>query len=127
MGSAYAYDTKAGKRWEARYRKPDGKTARKGGFLRKRDAEAYIAEVEVSKSAGTYIAPSDAHATIAALGVDWLVAHEAAVKPSTYHSDGARGGSTSSRDGEPDESVRFGTLRSPHGSPSSPRPSRRRR
>ena len=87
MGSAYAYDTKAGKRWEARYRKPDGKTARKGGFLRKRDAEAYIAEVEVSKSAGTYIAPSDAHATIAALGVDWLVAHEAAVKPSTYHSD----------------------------------------
>lgn len=89
MGSAYAYayDTKAGRRWEARYRKPDGKTARKGGFLRKRDAEAYIAEVEVSKSAGTYIAPSDAHATVAALGVDWLVAHEAAVKPSTYHSD----------------------------------------
>lgn len=87
MGSAYAYDTKAGKRWEARYRKPDGKTARKGGFLRKRDAEAYIAEVEVAKSAGTYIAPSDAHATVAVLGMDWLVAHEAAVKPSTYHSD----------------------------------------
>lgn len=52
MGSAYSYDTKAGRRWEARYRKPDGKTARKGGFLRKRDAEAYIAEIEVSKSAG---------------------------------------------------------------------------
>ena len=83
MGSAYAYDTKAGKRWEARYRKPDGKTARKGGFLRKRDAEAYIAEAEVSKPAGPYTAPSDAHATIAALGDDWLVAHEAAVKPST--------------------------------------------
>ncbi|MBS1906189.1 MAG: site-specific integrase [Actinobacteria bacterium] len=87
MGSAYSYDTKAGRRWEARYRKPDGKTARKGGFLRKRDAEAYIAEVEVSKGAGTYIAPSDAHATIEALGKAWLAAHKAAVKPSTYHSD----------------------------------------
>ncbi|MCW4458791.1 site-specific integrase [Microbacterium sp. MPKO10] len=87
MGSAYSYDTKSGKRWEARYRKPDGKTARKGGFARKRDAEAYIASVEVSKLQGSYIAPSDAQATIGALGADWLAAHKTAVKPSTYHSD----------------------------------------
>ena len=87
MGSAYAYDTKAGRRWEARYRRPDGKTARKGGFARKRDAEAYIDEVEVAKRSGTYLAPSDGAATVGKLGAEWLEAHEAAVKPSTFHSD----------------------------------------
>jgi integrase len=87
MGSAYAYETQAGKRWEARYRKPDGKTARKGGFMRKRDAEAYITTVESSKLQGSYLAPSDAQVTIGALGVQWLVRHRTAVKPSTFHSD----------------------------------------
>lgn len=87
MGSTYAYDTKAGRRWEARYRRPDGKTARKGGFLRKRDAEAYIDEVEVAKRSGTYLAPSDGAATVGKLGTEWLEAHEIAVKPSTFHSD----------------------------------------
>ena len=87
MGSAYAYETQAGKRWEARYRKPDGKTARKGGFMRKRDAEAYITTVESSKLQGSYLAPSDAQVTIEALGVQWLVTHRTAVKPSTFHSD----------------------------------------
>lgn len=87
MGSVYAYETQAGKRWEARYRKPDGKTARKGGFRIKREAEAYIAEVEVSKNSGTYIAPGEAQIRVEALGVGWLVAHAVAVKPSTFHSD----------------------------------------
>ncbi|MEU4014894.1 tyrosine-type recombinase/integrase [Microbacterium sp. NPDC028030] len=87
MGSAYAYDTQAGKRWEARYRKPDGKTARKGGFLRKRDAEAYITTVESAKLQGAYIAPGESRITVGELGAQWLVAHEAAVKPSTFHSD----------------------------------------
>jgi hypothetical protein len=48
MGSVYPYETKNGKLWEARYRKPDNKTARKGGFRLKREAEAYLATVEVS-------------------------------------------------------------------------------
>lgn len=87
MGSAHSYDTKAGKRWEARYRRPDGRPARKGAFLRKRDAEAYLATVEVSKLNGAYISPSDAQATITQLSKDWLAAHQAAVKPSTFHSD----------------------------------------
>jgi integrase len=87
MGSAYAYETQAGKRWEARYRKPDGKTARKGGFMRKRDAEAYITTVESSKLQGSYLAPSDAQVTIGVLGVQWLVSHRTAVKASTFHSD----------------------------------------
>lgn len=87
MGSAYSYDTQSGKRWEARYRRPDGRSARKGGFLRKRDAEAYITTVESSKLQGSYIAPGDAQVTVGALGADWLEVHRAAVKPSTFHSD----------------------------------------
>lgn len=87
IGSAYAYETQAGKRWEARYRKPDGRTARKGGFMRKRDAEAYITTVESSKLQGSYIAPGDSQVTIGTLGVEWLARHRSAVKPSTFHSD----------------------------------------
>jgi len=87
MGSTYAYETQDGKRWEARYRKPDGKTARKAGFKRKRDAEAYLTTVESSKLQGSYIAPGDAQITVGALGVEWLITHRAAVKPSTFHSD----------------------------------------
>ena len=87
MGSAYSYDTKNGKRWEARYRKPDGKTARKGGFVRKRDAEAYITSVESAKLQGAYIAPGESRVTVGELGTSWLTAHAIAVKPSTFHSD----------------------------------------
>lgn len=54
MGGAYSYDTKNGTRGEARYRKPDGKTARKGGFTRERDAEACITSVESAKLQGAY-------------------------------------------------------------------------
>lgn len=92
MGSVHAYETQAGKRYEARYRKPDNKTARKGGFRLKREAEAYLATVEVSKLTGTYIAPGDSQATVDMLGGSWIKAHAARVeastlKPSTYHSD----------------------------------------
>lgn len=87
MGSAYPYDTEAGKRWEARYRRPDGKTARKAGFMRKRDAEDFITTVETSKLQGSYLSPSDARITIGDLGIQWLVSHQTAVKPSTFHSD----------------------------------------
>lgn len=87
MGSAYSYDTKAGKRWEARYRKPDGKSARKGGFMRKRDAEAYLTTVESAKLQGAYIAPGESRITIGELGAAWLITHKTAVKPSTFHSD----------------------------------------
>lgn len=75
------------KLWRIQYRKPDGKTTTKGGFRTKREAEAFAATVEVSKLTGSYIAPSDARATVGTLGTEWLAAHKASVKPSTYHSD----------------------------------------
>ena len=73
--------------WKVAYRKPDGRMTSKGGFRTKREAEAYAATVEVSKLQGAYVAPSDAQATIETLGADWLAAHKATVKPSTYRSD----------------------------------------
>jgi len=87
MGSVYSYETKAGKRFEGRYRRPDGKTARKAGFKLKRDAQAYVDTIEVSKLQGAYIAPSDSLSIVSVLGKDWLDAHRTGVKPSTFHSD----------------------------------------
>ncbi|MDH6238195.1 site-specific integrase [Cryobacterium sp. CG_9.6] len=87
MGSVHAYETQAGRLFEVRYRKPDGKTARKAGFKLKRDAQAYIGAIEVSKLQGAYIAPSDGLSIVSILGEDWLAAHQTAVKASTYHSD----------------------------------------
>lgn len=87
MGSAYSYQTKNGLRWEARYRRPDGRPTRRGGFRRKMDAVAFINEVETAVNKGTYVSVSDGNVTVGKLGEDWLLAHAAAVKPSTWHSD----------------------------------------
>lgn len=87
MGSAYSYKTTAGLRWEARYRKPDGKQTSKKGFKRKTDAMAFINEIESSKNRGTFISESDGQITVGALGPDWLLAHSIVLKPSTAHSE----------------------------------------
>lgn len=88
MGSAHSYTLKDGKkRWKAVYRRPDNTQTSKAGFLRKRDAEEFLATVTVSKTAGTYVSPSDAKATIDMLAAQWITAHAATVKPSTLHSD----------------------------------------
>ena len=51
------YQTKSGKRYEVRYRKPDGTATGKRGFKRKMDADAWgAANVTTAKSVGAYIA-----------------------------------------------------------------------
>lgn len=87
MGSAYSYKTTAGLRWEARYRKPDGRQTSKKGFKRKTDAMAFINEVEASKHRGNFISESDGQVTVGELGADWLLAHSITLKPSTAHSE----------------------------------------
>lgn len=72
MASIEPYQTKAGKRYMVRYRKPDRRQAAKKGFRTKRDAELYAANVEVDKSKGTYIDPTAGRTTITELGQDWL-------------------------------------------------------
>lgn len=52
------YATKAGKRYEVRYRKPDGSATGKRGFRRKMDADSWgAANVTTAKSVGAYIDP----------------------------------------------------------------------
>jgi len=87
LGTVKAYPTaKDGKLYEVWYRKPDGKRGHQRGFKRKRDAENYLAQVEVSKLKGSYIDRADARVSVAELGGDWLKRHKAKVTPSTHHS-----------------------------------------
>ncbi|MHB1171157.1 MAG: tyrosine-type recombinase/integrase [Lacisediminihabitans sp.] len=70
MASITPYETSAGKRYRVRYRKPDHSQTDKRGFRTKREAELFLASVEVAKSTGRYIDPTRARVTIA----DWMTA-----------------------------------------------------
>ncbi len=84
MGTIESYATASGRRYRVRYRTPDRKQTDKRGFRTKRDAELYLATVEVSKARGDFIDPADARITVDDLGPDWLQAKSAALKPSSY-------------------------------------------
>ena len=85
MGSIHPYQTSNGKRYVARYRKPDNSQAGKRGFKTKREAELWLASVEVSKSQNDYVDPTDSHALIAELADVWLQDQAAVLKPSAMH------------------------------------------
>lgn len=72
MATIEPYQTKAGKRWRVRYRKPDRSQTDKRGFKTKRDAQLFAATVETSKATGTYIDPTAGRVTIGELGPAWL-------------------------------------------------------
>lgn len=84
MGSVSPYSTSAGRRYRVRYRRPDGTQTDKRGFKTKRDAELFLASVELTKAQGTFLDPSRARVTIGELGPAWLAAKHAALKPSAY-------------------------------------------
>jgi len=69
-GKHHPIQTPAGKRYRVRYRKPDHSQTDKRGFRTKREAELFLASVEVAKSTGRYIDPTRARVTIA----DWMTA-----------------------------------------------------
>ncbi|PYY38854.1 tyrosine-type recombinase/integrase [Curtobacterium sp. MCPF17_046] len=83
MGSVEPYTTKAGRRYRVRYRTPDRTQTDKRGFKTKRDAELFLASVEVSKARGDFVRPEDARETIGALGPIWL-ANQTHLKPSSF-------------------------------------------
>lgn len=65
-----------GVHWLVRWRTPDHKQHKKGGFTRKLDAEAWAAErITTAINHGTYIDPQDSKITINALGEQWLTSH----------------------------------------------------
>ena len=53
MPSVTPYETAAGKRYRVRYRKPDRSQTDKRGFKTKREAELFLASVEVAKPGST--------------------------------------------------------------------------
>ena len=82
MGSITPYESAAGKRYRVRYRKPDHTQTDKRGFKTKREAELFLASVEVSKARGEFVSAADAKAAIGELGVTWLD-HQTHLKPSS--------------------------------------------
>lgn len=84
MGSVTPYDTVDGKRYRVRYRKPDRSQTDKRGFRTKRDAELFLASVEVSKARGEYVDATAAKIPVGSLGVAWLEGRKATLKPSAY-------------------------------------------
>lgn len=84
MGSITGYETAAGKRYRVRYRKPDHSQTDKRGFRTKREAELFLASVELRKASGEYIDPAAARATVGALGKAWL-ASRSHLKPSSSY------------------------------------------
>lgn len=83
MGSVAPYDTAKGKRYRVRYRTPERKQTDKRGFRTKRDAELFLASVEVSKARGEFVRPEDARETVGVLGPAWL-ANQTHLKPSSF-------------------------------------------
>ena len=82
MGSIASYETSAGKRYRVRYRKPDHGQTDKRGFKTKKEAQLFLASIEVSKARGDFIEASRARVTVGEWGEQWLAA-QVQVKPST--------------------------------------------
>jgi integrase len=74
MGSISSYETSAGKRYRVRYRKPDHMQTDKRGFRTKREAEDFLASVEVSKLRGEWVDPTRSRITVAEWAPRWYEA-----------------------------------------------------
>ncbi len=83
MGTVTPYETAAGRRYRVRYRKPDHSQTDKRGFKTKREAEVFLASVEVSLSRGEFVDSTAAKVPIAQLGGVWLH-NQTHLKPSSW-------------------------------------------
>ena len=82
MGSAESYETARGRRYRVRYRRPDRTQTTKRGFTTKREADNYLATVEVSKMRGEWLDPSRSKVSVADVAAEWI-ACQVQIKPST--------------------------------------------
>ncbi|WP_431218882.1 tyrosine-type recombinase/integrase [Leifsonia xyli] len=82
MGSIHAYETAGGKRYRVQYRTPEHDLTGKRGFRTKRDAELFLASVEVAKARGEFVDARASRSTIGVLGAEWL-ANQHHLKPSS--------------------------------------------
>src|ERR1700712_1669840 len=83
MGTVTPYETAAGRRYRVRYRKPDHSQTDKRGFKTKREAEVFLASVEVSLARGEFVDSTAAKEPITHLGEVWL-RNQTHLKPSSW-------------------------------------------
>jgi integrase len=82
MGSVESYTSASGKRYRVRYRTPDRRDTQKRGFRTKREAEDYLASVEVAKLRGEWVDASRSKVTVGEWSQEWLRA-QVQLKPTT--------------------------------------------
>lgn len=82
MGSVEPYETARGRRYRVRYRRPDRTQTTKRGFTTKREADNYLATVEVSKMRGEWLDPSRSKVSVAEVAAEWI-AGQVQIKPTT--------------------------------------------
>jgi integrase len=68
MGSVEAYATRSGRRYRVLYRKPDHSQTQRRGFRTKKEAELFLASLELDKARGVYLDASRGRIRLA----DWL-------------------------------------------------------
>lgn len=85
MGFIGAYESAKGRRYRARYTKPDGSRTEKRGFVTKREAELFLASVTVTKASGNYIDPRASKVRIGDLAGGWLESKQPPMlKPASF-------------------------------------------
>ena len=72
MGSISAHVTSSGKRRRVIYRKPDHSQKQKHGIKTKRDAELFLANMEVDNSRGAYVDPLKSRVTLGEWLDNWM-------------------------------------------------------
>ncbi|GAA2749169.1 site-specific integrase [Amnibacterium kyonggiense] len=72
MGSVESYANGQGKRYRVLYRRPDHGQTQKRGFRTKKEAELFLASVELDKQRGAYIDPSKARVALGEWMDVWL-------------------------------------------------------
>lgn len=83
-GSVTPYETAKGRRWRARYEKPNnGGWTDKRGFETKREATLFLASVTMAKANGEYLDPSEGRRTVATFAEQWKSGRLARLKPSS--------------------------------------------
>lgn len=82
MASIEPYETHDGRRYRVRYRTPDRRQTAKRGFRTKREAEQFLATVEVSKMRGEWVDPTRSRSSVASTAKEWFSA-QVQVKPTT--------------------------------------------
>ena len=82
MATIESYESNGGRLYRVRYRKPDNSQTSKRGFKTKRDAQLFLASIEISIAVGSHIDPTHARATVGRLGDAWLKSRTS-LKPSS--------------------------------------------